>query len=224
MEAHPNDDTDVIICPPFPYIAYIAAHKQSSQLLLGAQNCHQEKKGAYTGEVSAEMIKSSGALYVIIGHSERRIYYNESETLLLQKTNAALEAGLKVIFCIGENLMARQEARHRELIKYQLQESIFHLPNPDGLVIAYEPVWAIGTGITANPDQVQEMHCFIRQLCVERWGQAGADIPLLYGGSVKPENAAQLFSLLDVQGGLIGGASLLFDDFSSLIRCLIQPT
>lgn len=223
MESQSLNDTEVIICPPFPYIAVINERTQSSLLKLGAQNCHQEKKGAYTGEVSAEMIKSCGANYVIIGHSERRSYYNESESLLLQKTNSALAAGLTVIFCLGENLITREEARHQEVVQFQLEHSIFQLPDPDGLVIAYEPVWAIGTGKTASPEQVQEMHSFIRQRCIERWGRDGENIPLLYGGSVKPENAAQLFSLPDVQGGLIGGASLLFNDFTALIRCLIQP-
>jgi triosephosphate isomerase len=190
---------------------------------VGAQNCASEPSGAYTGEVSAFMIKSTGAEYVIIGHSERRTYYHEDDKLLNKKTILALNSGLKVIFCCGEVKEEREAEKHFIIVKRQLEEGLFTLSSDEinKIIIAYEPVWAIGTGLTATPEQAQEMHQYIRGLVSEKYGnECAKQMPILYGGSCKPSNAAEIFSKPDVDGGLIGGASLKKEDFIAIIEAL----
>lgn len=214
-----TSDALVIIAPPFIHLSEVS--KVLSGVKLSAQNCASEIKGAYTGEVSVEMIRSTGAEYVIIGHSERREYYKESNETLAKKVDLALEAGLIPIFCFGEVLAEREAETHFEVVKSQLTQGVFHL-TPElfsRLVLAYEPVWAIGTGVTASPEQAQEMHAFIRDQINAKYGEEIADnTTILYGGSVKPDNASELFSNPDVDGGLIGGASLKADDFIKIVN------
>ena len=215
-------DTKVVMCTPFIHLNSVAASiKDISNLHLGAQNCHQEVSGAYTGEVSAAMLQSVGAEYVIIGHSERRKYFGESDDLLAEKVKAVLEAGLLPIFCCGEELAIREAGTQNELVVKQLEAALFGLNEADfaKVVIAYEPVWAIGTGKTATPEQAQEMHAHIRSLIAGKYGEKRADLTtILYGGSAKPNNAKELFSQPDVDGGLIGGASLKADDFVAIVN------
>jgi len=214
---------EVIICAPFIHLAGIAEIIKGGKVALGAQNCASEASGAFTGEVSAYMIKSTGAEYVIIGHSERRSYYNEDDRLLNKKSVLALNSGLKVIFCCGEVKEQREEGNHFVIVKRQLEEGLFQL-GPESMkdiIIAYEPVWAIGTGLTATPDQAQEMHKYIRGLIKEKYGNKIAeDLTILYGGSCKPSNAAEIFSKPDVDGGLIGGASLKKEDFTAIVEAV----
>jgi triosephosphate isomerase (TIM) len=182
-----------------------------------------EPSGAYTGEVSAAMVKSTGAQYVIIGHSERRTFYYENDSLLYRKTVLAINNGLKVIFCCGEIREERESGKHFEVVKRQLQDGLFSIPVTEisKIVIAYEPVWAIGTGLTATPDQAQEMHHYIRGLIKDKYGKDGAEeMTILYGGSCKPSNAAEIFSKPDVDGGLIGGASLKKEDFVAIVEAV----
>jgi triosephosphate isomerase len=210
----------VILCTPFIHLNGIAKIVEGSSLETGAQNCSTEISGAYTGEVSAQMIKSTGAGWVIIGHSERRSIFNETNEQLLRKTKAALDAGLRVIFCCGEILAERETGTHFKTVKKQLDEGLFSLPESSfkEVVVAYEPVWAIGTGVTATPGQAQEMHKYIREQIEEVYGKIVAQSTiLLYGGSCKPSNAAELFVNPDVDGGLIGGASLKAEDFCGII-------
>jgi triosephosphate isomerase len=214
-----TSDALVIVAPPFIHLSEIG--KILTDVRLSAQNCASESKGAFTGEVSVDMIKSTGAEYVIIGHSERREYYGETNDILAKKVNLALEAGLKPIFCFGEVLGEREAGNHFDVVKEQLKEGIFHLSAEDfsNVVLAYEPVWAIGTGVTASPEQAQEMHAFIREQTRENYDEKIADeMTILYGGSVKPGNAAELFSNPDVDGGLIGGASLKSEDFIQIVN------
>lgn len=215
-------ETKVILCPPSIHLNYIAMlTKGIANLTVGAQNCHQAASGAYTGEISASMIKSTGAQYVILGHSERRQYFEESEDLLAEKVNAVLGQGLKPIFCCGEKLDIREAEKQEEVVKGQISGGLFHLTKEEfeNVVIAYEPVWAIGTGKTASPKQAQDMHAFIRSLIAEKYGEETADATtILYGGSVKPNNAKDLFMNPDVDGGLIGGASLKPDDFVAIVN------
>jgi triosephosphate isomerase len=207
-----------------PYIHLKGVHNLIngiSNLYLAAQNCHEEESGAYTGEVSASMLRSTGASYVILGHSERREYFRESNDLLAKKVNRAMQHDLKPIFCCGENLEIRKKGEHQKWVEKQLKEGLFHLSseNFEKVVIAYEPIWAIGTGETASPEQAQEMHHSIRQLIADKYGDALANkTMILYGGSVKPSNAKELFGQPDVDGGLIGGASLKADDFVQIIE------
>jgi len=212
---------EVIMCTPFIHLAGISGILKGGSVALGAQNCASEPSGAYTGEVSALMVKSTGASYVIIGHSERRSYYHEDDRLLNKKTILALNTGLKVIFCCGEVKREREEGKHLIIVKRQLEEGLFTL-SPDqmkNIIIAYEPVWAIGTGLTATPEQAQEMHQYIRSLVKEKYGKDCADdISILYGGSCKPSNAKEIFSKPDVDGGLIGGASLKKEDFTAIVE------
>jgi triosephosphate isomerase len=219
LVANKKSGAVVIIAPPFTHLYEIK--KVLSCVSLSAQNCASETSGAYTGEVSVGMLKSAGVEYVIIGHSERREYYHETNAILAKKTNHALAAGLKPIFCIGEVLKEREANIHFEVVKTQLTEGLFHLGKDDfsKVVIAYEPVWAIGTGVTASPAQAQEMHKFIRDTLAAKYGKdvAGAT-SVLYGGSCKPSNAAELFSNPDVDGGLIGGASLKAEDFIQIVN------
>lgn len=220
---NPPAKAQVILCTPFIHLAGVADIVKSGRLALGAQNCAAEASGAYTGEVSAYMVKSTGAEYVILGHSERRTYYHEDDKLLNKKTLLALNAGLKVIFCVGEVKSEREEDRHFVVVKRQLEEGLFSLSEEqmDKIVVAYEPVWAIGTGLTASPEQAQEMHKYIRDLVKEKYGNDCAKkLPILYGGSCKPSNAGELFSKPDVDGGLIGGASLKKEDFAGIVDAL----
>lgn len=201
----PSEKATVILCTPFIHLAGVHEIVKHGKIALGAQNCASEASGAYTGEVSAWMIKSTGADYVIIGHSERRSYYNEDDKLLNKKTVLALNAGLKVIFCCGEVLKEREDNKHFIVVKRQLEEGLFSLAADliDKIVVAYEPVWAIGTGLTATPDQAQEMHQYIRDLVREKYGNDTAKkLPILYGGSCKPSNAGEIFSKPDVGGSL----------------------
>ncbi len=194
--------------------------KKVANLEVAAQNCHQAESGAYTGEISVGMIKSVGAKYVILGHSERREYFNEGHELLAAKVNTVLEKRLIPIFCCGEPLAIREADTHVAHVKQQLEESLFHLKTKDfrKVVIAYEPIWAIGTGVTASPAQAQDMHKAIRSLIADRYSVAVADeTTILYGGSVKPANAKELFGQPDVDGGLVGGASLKAADFLQII-------
>lgn len=211
-----------LLCPPFVHLNHISMLTNGiSNLEIGAQNCHQSDSGAYTGEVSASMIKSVGASFVIIGHSERREYFNEDNALLAEKINTALKNDLKPIFCCGEKLDVREAGNHEELVKAQVEQGLFHLDAEafSKVVIAYEPVWAIGTGKTASPQQAQEMHHFIRGLVAKKYGESVANsTSILYGGSCKPDNAEEIFSQPDVDGGLIGGASLKAADFIAIVK------
>lgn len=209
-----------IIAPPFTHLAAVDDRLRShTDFAVAAQNCHHLQTGAYTGEVSAEIITSTGAKYVIIGHSERRLYSGETNTVLSQKINSALTANLLPIFCIGESSEERNANKHLETVKRQLKEALFHLSSSDfvKLIIAYEPVWAIGTGVTATADQAQDMHRFIRSEINTKYGKEISDtIPILYGGSCNSQNAKELFLCPDVDGGLIGGASLNAADFVAI--------
>ncbi len=223
LEDYFKDNTpavaEVIICTPFIHLAGIADILKSGKVALGAQNCAPEASGAYTGEVSPGMVKSTGAEYVILGHSERRSYYHEDDSLLNKKTMLALDTGLKVIFCCGEVKSEREEEIHFKVVKKQLEDGLFSLSEEQmkNIVIAYEPVWAIGTGLTATPEQAQEMHKYIRDRVKAKYSDKCADnLTILYGGSCKPSNAAEIFSKPDVDGGLIGGASLKKDDFAAI--------
>lgn len=217
-----NGNQEAVICPPFIHLSALnSAIKPEIKLSLGAQNCHQADSGAYTGEVSASMLVSCGVEYVIIGHSERRQYFNESNDLLALKLDNVLKNDLTPIFCIGETLEQRNSGIYFDVIKDQLSAAAFHLSQADfsKLILAYEPVWAIGTGLTASPVQAQEIHSFIRNQIAEKFDQELADsISILYGGSCTPKNAAELFSQPDIDGGLIGGASLKARDFVDIIK------
>ena len=211
---------DVVICTPFIHLASVAKELEGSVIGLGAENCADKEKGAFTGEVSAEMIKSTGAQYVILGHSERREYYKETPEILKEKVLLAQKNGLKVIFCIGESLAEREANKQNEVVKAELEGSVFNLAEEDfrKIIIAYEPIWAIGTGKTATAEQAEEIHAYIRSIIAEKYGQAVADdTSILYGGSCKASNAPELFAKPDIDGGLIGGASLKAADFKGII-------
>ncbi len=214
-------DTQLIVCPPFPYLEMTTDYANDSYFMVGAQNVAAEEKGAYTGEVSAEMLESMEIDYCIVGHSERRAYYGETNKTVAAKVDRLLAHGLKPIVCVGEVLEEREAGRQLDVVKRQVEEGLFHLTAEQmkEVVIAYEPVWAIGTGKTATPDQAQEIHAHIRSLLVEKYGKALADdISILYGGSCKPSNAKELFACPDIDGGLIGGASLKADDFIAIAQ------
>ena len=211
---------DVVICTPFIHLASVAQVLDAEGVALGAENCADKEKGAYTGEVSAAMVKSTGAQYVILGHSERRQYYGETAEILKEKVQLALANGLKVIFCCGETLEEREAEKQNEVVKAELEGSVFHLSAEEwkNIVLAYEPIWAIGTGKTATSDQAQEMLAYIRSIVAEKYGkEAAEDTTILYGGSCNASNAAELFSKSDIDGGLIGGASLKAADFKGII-------
>ena len=211
---------DVVICTPFIHLASVASIIDPTLIGLGAENCADKVSGAYTGEVSAEMVKSTGAGYVILGHSERRAYYHETPEILKEKVNLALANDLKVIFCIGEVLEEREAGKQNEVVKAQLEGSLFDLTAEQfaHIILAYEHVWAIGTGKTATADQAEEMHAFIRETIAEKFGaEAAENVSILYGGSCKPSNAKEIFSKVDVDGGLIGGAALKVADFKGII-------
>ncbi len=210
----------VIICTPFIHLASVANIIDSNVIGLGAENCADKVSGAYTGEVSAEMVKSTGANYVILGHSERRAYYHETPEILKEKVELALANNLDVIFCIGEVLEEREAGKQNEVVKAQLEGSLFDLTAEQfsHIILAYEPVWAIGTGKTATADQAEEMHAFIRQTIADKFGaEAAENVSILYGGSCKPSNAKEIFSKVNVDGGLIGGAALKVADFKGII-------
>jgi len=217
-----QDDTLAILNPPFIHLNSINhLVKDSPNVFLGAQNCNDNASGAYTGEISVDMLKSVGVNYVILGHSERREYFNESNELLANKINIVLEKGLKPIFCCGESLEIREAGTFVDFVCSQISDSLFHLSPEDfrKIVIAYEPIWAIGTGVTASSDQAQEMHAELRNHLNTKYGaEISDDTSLLYGGSCKPDNAKELFANPDVDGGLIGGASLKSRDFVDIIK------
>lgn len=215
------DDVVVILGTPFTHLTKVVETVNTERIGVAAQNCAAEPKGAFTGEVSAEMVKSTGAQYVILGHSERREYYGETSEILNKKIALALENGLTPIYCCGEALEIREAGTHNEFVVKQLEETIFNLPAEDfkKIVIAYEPIWAIGTGKTASAEQAQDMHANIRAAIAAKYGQEVAEgISILYGGSCKPSNAKELFANKDVDGGLIGGASLKAEDFLGIIN------
>jgi triosephosphate isomerase len=214
-------DTQVILFPPFISMAGISRLLEGSAIGLGAQNCHWEDQGAFTGEISAGMIKSTGASYVLVGHSERRLYFGETNDQLAKKAKTAIRHGLKVVFCVGESQQEREDKTYFKVIEKQISEGLFHLDRKEfaSVVIAYEPVWAIGTGLTASPDDAQEIHHLIRKLVANYYNEEIANgLSILYGGSVKPDNAAQLFAMNDIDGGLIGGAALKARDFIEICK------
>ena len=209
-------NTQLIVCPPFPYLEMTSDYSDDSYFMVGAQNVSDQEVGAYTGEVSAAMLESLEIDYCIVGHSERRAYYHETNEIVARKVDQLLKHGLKPIVCCGEVLEEREAKKQFEVVKQQITEGLFHLtPEQFGeIIVAYEPVWAIGTGKTATPEQAQEMHAFIRSLIAEKYGnEVAEETSILYGGSCKPSNAKELFANKDVDGGLIGGASLKADDF-----------
>lgn len=218
---HKHSNTEVIIAPPFTnLLASINALKGSS-IKVAAQNMHFAESGAYTGEVSASMLKSIGVETVILGHSERRAYFNESDDLLAKKVDTALAHEMRVIFCFGEELKDRKSGNENSVVESQIKKALFHLPEAawSQIVLAYEPVWAIGTGETATPDQAQDMHAFIRKTLANAYAQSLADsVSILYGGSVKSSNAEEIFSKTDVDGGLIGGAALEAEHFTAIVN------
>ncbi len=212
-------ETQLIVCPPFPYLEMTTDYANDSYFMVGAQNVAAEEKGAYTGEVSAEMLESMEIDYCIVGHSERRAYYGETDKTVAAKVDRLLAHGLKPIVCVGEVLEEREAGRQLDVVKRQVEEGLFHLTAEQmkEVVIAYEPVWAIGTGKTATPVQAQEIHTHIRSLLTAQYGKELADeISILYGGSCKPSNAKELFACPDIDGGLIGGASLKAEDFVAI--------
>jgi len=219
-----NPAFKVIIAPPFVSLATVSKIiKDFSSVYLAAQNCHSKAKGAFTGEISAEMLKDIGCDYVIIGHSERRSYFGEKDDFLSEKIDSALNNKLIPVFCCGELLPERQANLQNEVVFNQINNALFHLDvdNFSKIVIAYEPVWAIGTGVTASPEQAQDMHAYIRGLVSDKYGSAIAnDTTILYGGSCNAKNAREIFQKPDVDGGLIGGASLIAEDFVSIIHSL----
>jgi triosephosphate isomerase len=214
----------VVLCTPFIHLSSVKKIVgDQANVKLGAQNCHTKASGAYTGEVSAEMLKSIGTDYVILGHSERREYFHETNAELAEKVNIVLANGMIPLFCCGESLELRQNGDFIGFVSQQITESLFHLSAEDfaKVVIAYEPIWAIGTGLTASAAQAQEMHAALRQHLASKYGQAAANAtPILYGGSAKPSNAVELFSCPDVDGGLIGGASLVARDFVDVVKAI----
>ena len=213
-----SDSVELLVCPPFPYLAAVAAQIGDNAVSLGAQNLSEQEKGAFTGEVSGSMIRDSGCQYVIVGHSERRAIYGETSANVAEKFQAALDAGLTPILCVGETLEEREAGNTESVIDEQLNAVLDHagVEAFAKAVVAYEPVWAIGTGMTASPEQAQDVHEHIRGGIVSRNADVGANIKILYGGSVKGENAAGLFSKPDIDGGLIGGASLKAEDFLAI--------
>ena len=220
VAAEANLKCDVILGVPFTHLTTVKEIIGDTNVGLAAQNCADKASGAYTGEVSAAMVASTGAGYVILGHSERRGYYNETAEILKEKVDLALANGLKIIFCCGESLEERENGTFKEVISAELRDSLFHLTAEQlaNIVIAYEPIWAIGTGKTATSDQAQEIHALIRAMLAEQYGaQVADDMTILYGGSCKPGNAPELFAKPDIDGGLIGGASLKAADFMGIV-------
>jgi triosephosphate isomerase len=218
-----NENRQAIFAVPYPYLPLMQTKIQQPHMYLAAQDCSSKKSGAYTGEVSVTMLHSIGINYVIVGHSERREYHSETNSMLAEKLNLLLEKNMQPIFCCGEPLEIREAGNQNQFVQTQLQESLFHLSAEQmtGFIIAYEPIWAIGTGKTATSAQAQEMHAFIRSVLAAHYGSAVANtVSILYGGSVKASNAAELFGNPDVDGGLVGGASLIADEFKVIINSL----
>ncbi len=218
--ANVTPNCDVVVCTPFTHLTSVVNTVDTKKIGVGAENCADKAAGAYTGEVSASMVASTGAKYVIIGHSERRAYYHETNDILKEKTLLALANGLTPIFCIGEVLEEREAGKHFDVVKKQVEESLFGLSSEDfgKLILAYEPVWAIGTGKTALAEQAEEIHAFIRKTIADKYGKEVAEnISILYGGSCKPSNAKELFAKENVDGGLIGGAALDAASFMGII-------
>ena len=214
-------DVKLVVAPPFTHLTKVADVIAGTPVALSAQNCADQPKGAFTGEVAAAMIKDAGCEYTILGHSERREYYGETSATLVKKINLAFESGLKVIFCVGEKLDERNAGKQFDVVGKQIEEVLFTLTAEQmaNVVIAYEPVWAIGTGVTATSAQAQEIHSFIRKAVAGKFGDKVAqDTTILYGGSCKPSNAKELFACPDIDGGLIGGASLKADDFIAIAQ------
>ena len=213
----------IIVAPTFINLASAVDHLEFTSIDVAAQNVHQAESGAFTGEISADMLKSIGVDIVILGHSERRAVFHETDALIANKVNTALEHEMTVIFCFGEELKDRQSENHFNVVENQLRDGLFHIESKDweSIVLAYEPVWAIGTGETASPEQAQEMHEFIRETVRKAFGSDIAEnVSILYGGSVKPDNAKEIFSKPDVDGGLIGGAALKAEDFVAIINAI----
>ena len=219
----PQTEAEVMIAPTFVNLIPSVEAVKNSKIEVIAQNMHFAESGAYTGEISADMLTSIGVKTTILGHSERRAYFNETDESLSKKVDTALKHGIRVVFCIGEELADRKANKHYEVVGNQIKNGLFHLPAEawQHLVLAYEPVWAIGTGETATPEQAQEIHHFIRKTISDKYGKDVADnVSILYGGSVKPDNAKEIFAKEDVDGGLIGGAALKADDFVSIIKSI----
>ncbi len=220
----PNDkEVQIIVAPTFINLASAVDHLEFTNITVAAQNMHQNENGAYTGEISADMLKSVGVNMVILGHSERRSIFKETDFIISNKVTTALKHEMTVIFCFGEELKDRQNKQHFNVVENQLRDGLFHIENNSwsNIILAYEPVWAIGTGETASPDQAQEMHSFIRQTIRQTFGSDIAEnLSILYGGSVKPDNAKEIFSKPDVDGGLIGGAALKATDFVAIVNAI----
>ena len=220
----PNDkNAEIIVAPTFVNLSSAVGHLEFTNIQVAAQNMHQAESGAYTGEISADMLKSIGVNTVILGHSERRAIFNETDSLIALKVDTALKHNMRVIFCFGEELKDRQDKQHFNVVENQLRDGLFQIEKVawENIVLAYEPVWAIGTGETASPEQAQEMHEFIRETVRKAFGSDIAeDVSILYGGSVKPDNAKEIFGKPDVDGGLIGGAALKADDFAAIVNAI----
>ena len=215
-----DSNVELIVCPPFTHLSEVVKVTRGTGVAVGAQNCAAEEKGAYTGEVSAAMLASLGVEYVILGHSERREYYGETSETLNRKMAMAYANKLVPIYCVGEKLAEREAGKHFDVVGAQLREVVFNLTPEQfaNLIVAYEPVWAIGTGKTATSEQAEEIHAFIRKTLAEKFGEAAENTPILYGGSCKPSNAPELFAKSDVDGGLIGGAALDADSFLGIAK------
>ena len=221
LSYHKHSSTGVIIAPPFTNLLAAVNTLKGSSIQVAAQNMHFAENGAYTGEISVLMLKSIGVQAVILGHSERRAYFNETDALLAQKVDTALAQDMRIIFCFGEELKDRKAGNEKAVVESQIKNALFHLSSAawGQIVLAYEPVWAIGTGETASPNQAQDMHAFIRKTLADNYSEALADgVSILYGGSVKPSNAKEIFSKTDVDGGLIGGASLDAAQFTDIVN------
>jgi triosephosphate isomerase (TIM) len=220
----PEDkEVQIIVAPTFVNLASAVDHLEFTNITVAAQNMHQNESGAYTGEISADMLKSVGVNTVILGHSERRSIFHETDALIANKVDTALRHDMTVIFCFGEELKDRKDEQHFNVVENQLRDGLFHLENEawQDIILAYEPVWAIGTGETASPEQAQEMHSFIRETVRHTFGSEIAEnVSILYGGSVKPDNAKEIFGKPDVDGGLIGGAALKADDFAAIVNAI----
>ena len=218
-----DKEVQIVVAPTFVNLASAVDHLEFTNISVAAQNMHQAENGAYTGEISADMLKSVGVNTVILGHSERRAIFHETDAMIANKVDTALKHDMTVIFCFGEELKDRQNNQHFNVVENQLRDGLFHLEKDawEDIILAYEPVWAIGTGETASPEQAQEMHAFIRETVRHTYGSTIAeDITILYGGSVKPDNAKEIFGKPDVDGGLIGGAALKADDFVAIVNAI----
>lgn len=224
IEQLPNGkEAQIIVAPTFVNLQSAVRRLENTNILVAAQNLHQAESGAFTGEISADMLKSISVDHVILGHSERRAYFHETDALLADKADTALRHDMSIIFCFGEELKERQSGQHFNVVENQLKDGLFHLDAAQWgrIILAYEPVWAIGTGETATPEQAQEMHAFIRETIRTKYGNDVAEgVSILYGGSVKPDNAGEIFSKPDVDGGLIGGAALKATDFAAIVSAI----